>query len=414
MNRVFVTGIGVVSPIGTGVEAFTKAIKEGKNGIVKIESFDPSEHTSQIGGEIRDFNPEDFIEDKKLIRHLDRYAQFAMAASSMAAKQAKLEEKNFDPERAGVIFSTGIGGIHTLESEEQTYAKNGPRRASPFLVPMMICDIAAGHIAMKYDMRGPNFCTVSACASGLHGIGEAFLKIAYGECDIVMTGAAEAALTPLTVAGFAKMKALSTRNDEPSKASRPFDKSRNGFVMGEGAGALVFESEESAKRRGSTILAEVKGYGATADAYHLTAPHPEGDGAYAAMMKAIRFNSFSIERINYVNSHGTSTPLGDKAEIKAVRRVFGDKISNVTINSTKSMIGHLLGAAGAVGSVAAVVQMRNGFIHPTVNLDCPDEEFAGIDFAPNKFKEKQIDGALVNAFGFGGHNACVLYAHYNG
>lgn len=408
MNRVFVTGIGVVSPIGIGVDNFIEGLKQGKSGISRITSFDPSSHTVQIAAEIKDFDPEQYMGKKEIRRH-DRYSQFAMAATHMAAEQAGLKEKNFDPMRAGVLFSTGIGGIHTLESESLNYRENGPHRVSPFLVPMMICDIAAGYIAMEYGLKGPNFSIVSACASGMHGIGESFLKIAYGECDIVVTGASESAITPLTVAGFAKMKALSTRNDAPEKASRPFDKDRDGFIMGEGAGALVLESEESARRRGSTILAEVKGYGATADAYHLTAPHPEGEGAYNAMLKAISINNFPIDRINYINAHGTSTPLGDVSEINAIRRLFGDKTVNLTINGTKSMIGHLLGAAGAVGSVATIIQIQNGFIHPTINLESPDDVFQGLDLAARVAKNKQIDGGLVNSFGFGGHNASILF-----
>lgn len=409
MKRVFVTGLGVISPIGIGVDNFTEGLRQGKNGIGPITAFDASKHSVQVAGEIKDFNPEVYMQNKKEIRRHDRYSQFAMSAAAMAVEQAGLKEKNYDPFRVGVTVSTGIGGIHTFESEYDNCLANGPGRVSPFLVPMMICNISAGCIAMEYGFNGPNYCVVSACASGLHGIGEAFLKIVHDECDIMVCGGAESAITPLTVAGFAKMRALSTRNDAPEKASRPFDRDRDGFVMGEGAGVLVIESEESARRRGATVLAEIKGYGATADAHHLTAPHPEGEGGYRAMMKAINFNNFPVERVNYVNAHGTSTPVGDGAEMKAVRRVFGDKIGNVTINATKSMIGHLLGAAGAVGSVATIIQMRNGFIHPTLNLENPDEELKDLDFAPLVSKNKQIDGGIVNSFGFGGQNASVLY-----
>lgn len=409
MKRVFVTGLGVVSPIGIGVDSFTEGLRQGKNGIGPIATFDASKHSVQIAGEIKDFDPEKYMANKKVIRRHDRYSQFAMAASAMAVEQAGLMDKNFDPFRVGVTVSTGIGGIHTFEAEYDTCLAGGPGRVSPFLVPMMICNIAAGSIAMEYGFNGPNYCVVSACASGLHGIGEAFLKIVHGECDIMVCGGAESAITPLTVAGFAKMKALSTRNDAPEKASRPFDKDRDGFVMGEGAGVLVIESEESARRRGATILAEIRGYGATADAHHLTAPHPEGEGGCRAMLKAINFSEFPIDRVNYVNAHGTSTPIGDMAEMKAVKKAFGDKISNVTINATKSMIGHLLGAAGAVGSVATIIQMRNGFIHPTLNLHNPDDEISDIDFAPLVAKNKQIDGGIVNSFGFGGQNASVLF-----
>lgn len=408
MKRVFVTGIGAVTPIGIGTDNFAAGLEQGKSGISSITGFDASNHSVQIAGEIRDFNPEQYMQKKEIRRH-DRYSQFAMSAAAMAVDMAGLKEKNFDPFRVGVTVSTGIGGIHTFEEEFDTCRASGPSRVSPFLVPMMICNISAGCIAMEYGFNGPNYCVVSACASGLHGIGEAFLKIIHDECDIMICGGAESAITPLTVAGFAKMKALSTRNAEPERASRPFDKDRDGFVMGEGAGVLVIESEESARRRGATILAEIKGYGATADAHHLTAPHPEGEGGYRAMMKAINFMNFPVERVNYVNAHGTSTPIGDLAEMKAVRRVFGDGIGNVTINSTKSMIGHLLGAAGAVGSVATILQIQRGFIHPTVNLENVDPELQDLDLAPLTARRKQIDGGIVNSFGFGGQNASVLF-----
>ena len=409
MKRVFVTGLGVVSPIGIGTDNFVEGLRQGKVGVSSITAFDASRHTVQVAGEIKNFDPEQYMQNKKEIRRHDRYSQFAMSAAAMAVEQAGLKEKNYDPFRVGVTVSTGIGGIHTFETEYDTCLASGPSRVSPFLVPMMICNIAAGCIAMEYGFNGPNYCIVSACASGLHGIGEAFLKIVHDECDIMVCGGAEAAITPLTVAGFAKMKALSTRNDAPGKASRPFDKDRDGFVMGEGAGVLVIESEESARRRGARVLAEIRGYGATADAYHLTAPHPEGEGGFRAMTKAINFSGFPIERVNYVNAHGTSTPLGDLAEMKAVRRVFTNKMANVSINATKSMIGHLLGAAGAVGSVATVLQIQNGFIHPTINLDNIDPELSDLDLTPNVAKDKQIDGGIVNSFGFGGQNASVLF-----
>ncbi|GAB4281839.1 MAG: beta-ketoacyl-ACP synthase II [Candidatus Rifleibacteriota bacterium] len=407
MKRVFVTGLGAVTPIGIGVQEFTESLKHGKSGIGPIGCFDASQHTVQIAAEVKGFDPELYMNKKEVRRH-DRYSQFAMSAAAMAVKQAGLTEKNFDPERVGVIVSTGIGGIHTFEKEYDTILASGPGRVSPFLVPMMICNISSGCIAMEYGFNGPNYCVVSACASGLHGIGEAYLKVVHGECDIMVCGGAEAAITPLTVAGFAKMKALSTRNDSPEKASRPFDKDRDGFVMGEGAGVLVIENEESMKRRGSTPLAEILGYGASADAYHLTAPHPEGQGGYLAMTKAIRCNNYPIEKINYVNAHGTSTPMGDIAEMLAVRRVFGENIANVSINATKSMVGHLLGAAGALGTVATIIQIQEGFIHPTVNLENPSDELADLDLVPLKAKEKQIEAGLVNSFGFGGQNASLL------
>ena len=408
MKRVFVTGMGAITPNAVGIEDFTTALKEGKNGIGPTTIFDASNQTARISGQVKNFNPELYVNKKDAKRH-DRYAVLALAAARMAAEQAKITEKNFDPERAGVIVSTGIGGITFFENEHKTYLESGPSRVSPFLVPMMICNIDSGCIAIEYVMNGTNYSIVSACASSLHAIGESYLKIAYGECDLMMCGGSEAALTPLTTAGFAKMKALSTRNDEPEKASRAFDKDRDGFVMGEGAGVIVLESEESALKRGSTILAEVKGYGASADAHHLTAPHPEGVGAAKAVKRAIALNNFPIENIDYINAHGTSTPLGDIAEMKALKLVFGEEgVKKPIVNATKSMIGHLLGAAGVVGTIATVIQMQNGFIHPNRNLENVDPELAGFNFAPNHFIEKQINAALVDAFGFGGQNACLL------
>lgn len=408
MKRVFVTGMGAVTPNAIGIEEFTTALKNGVNGVGPITCFDPSNSNVKIAAEVKNFNPELYMNKKDARRH-DKFVQFAMAAAKMAADQAHLQDKNFDPDRVGVFASTGIGGIHMFETELNTCNESGPSRVSPFLVPMMICNIASGCIAMEYGLNGPNFCIVSACASSLHAIGEAYLKIAHDECDIMVCGGSEAAIIELTVGGFAKMKALSTRNDEPEKASRAFDKDRDGFVMGEGAGMLVLESEESAKRRGSTILAEIKGYGASADAYHLTAPHPDGVGAAKAIKKAIALNNFPIENIDYVNSHGTSTPLGDIAEMKALRLALGEEnYKKPVVNATKSMIGHLLGAAGAVGTIASVIQMQNGFIHPNRNLDNIDSELTDFNLTPNHYVERQINAALVDSFGFGGHNATLL------
>ncbi|HEY9072283.1 MAG TPA: beta-ketoacyl-ACP synthase II [Candidatus Ozemobacteraceae bacterium] len=407
MKRVFVTGMGAVTPIGIGIEEFAAGLKAGVSGVGPITQFDASKHTVRIAAEVKNFDPTLYINKKEARRH-DRYSQFAMAASDMALKQSGLTVEHLDPARVGVIIATGIGGIATLENEYDTYLKSGPGRVSPFLVPMMICNIAAGCVAMAHGFKGPNYCVVSACASGLHAIGEAWQKIQLGLVDAMVCGGAEAGITPLTVAGFAQMKALSTRNDEPTKASRPFDKDRDGFVMGEGSGVLVIESEESMNRRGAKPIAELVGYGCSADAHHLTAPHPEGEGAFLAMKQALAWQNVPVTQIDYVNAHGTSTPVGDPTEVTAVKRVFGDHAKNLAVNSTKSMIGHLLGAAGAVGTIATLIQMSRGFLHPTINHDAPGEG-CDLDFVPNTAREKKIGCAIVNSFGFGGQNASLLF-----
>ncbi len=407
MNRVFVTGVGAVTPIGNTAEEFARNLRAGKSGVGPITTFDASKHSVRIAAEVKGFDPSLYIAKKDIRRH-DRYSQFAMGASHMALEQARLTPGSFDPRRVGVIISTGIGGIHTFEAEQEVIRQQGPGRVSPFLVPMMICNIASGYVAMAHGFKGPNFCIVSACASGLHGIGEAYLKLAHGMIDICVAGGAESAITPLTVAGFAQMKALSTRNDAPEKASRPYDKDRDGFVMGEGAGVLVLETEASVQRRGVQPLAEILGYGANADAYHLTAPEPNGEGACQAMTDALAWRSTPKESVNYINAHGTSTPLGDVAEILAVKRVFGDHARKLMVNSTKSMIGHLLGAAGCLGAVATILQITGGFVHPTINLDCPGENL-DLDFVPNTAREVRIETGLVNSFGFGGQNASIAF-----
>lgn len=408
MERVFVTGMGAVTPIGIGIEEFSKGLKEGKCGVRRITAFDCTNHSVQIAAEIHNFDPEQYISKKEIRRH-DRYSQFAMAAASQAIKQARIEPGQFDAKRVGVIVSTGIGGIHTFEKEFGTLSQSGPGRVSPLLVPMMICNIASGCIAMANGFKGPNFCVVSACASGLHGIGEAFTKLKYGMCDIMICGGAESAITPLTVAGFAQMKALSTRNDQPEKASRPFDSDRDGFVMGEGSGIIVLETERSLNRRGVKPIAELVGYGASADAYHLTAPEPNGEGARQAMTSAMESGGTDLHEVDYINAHGTSTPLGDLPETIAIKRTFEEHAAKLRINATKSMIGHLLGAAGAVGTVATMIQMSEGFIHPTINLDRVSEGLEDLDFVPGKSIETRINTAIVNSFGFGGQNASLVF-----
>jgi 3-oxoacyl-[acyl-carrier-protein] synthase II len=406
MKRIFVTGLGVVAPNGIGIQAFEDALKAGTSGVKPITCFDPGKHSVRIAAEVSGFDPSPFIPKKEIRRH-DRYSQFTVAAAHMAITQAGISAQNMDPRRVGVIVATGIGGIHTFEEEKEVCMTSGPGRVSPFLVPMMICNIASGYVSMYHGFKGPNFTVVSACASAMHAIGESYLKLYHGYCDAVVTGGAEAAITPLTVAGFAQMKALSTRNDAPTEASRPWDKDRDGFVMGEGAGCLVLETEESMNKRGATPLAEILGYGASADAYHLTAPDPEGNGAIAAMTGALAFNHVAADKVGYINAHGTSTPLGDKAETNAVKKMFGDHSRKILMNSTKSMVGHLLGAAGAVGTIATILQMKDRFIHPTINLHEPSEG-CDLDYVPNIAREGNIEYGLVNSFGFGGQNGSLL------
>ncbi|MBF0501860.1 MAG: beta-ketoacyl-ACP synthase II [Candidatus Riflebacteria bacterium] len=409
MKRVFITGMGAVTPIGIGLEAFQASLREGKSGAGMITGFDASRHSVKIAAEVKGFDPTTYISKKEARRH-DRYSQFAMAAANMAIQQAGIkvgEGSPIDPRRVAVIVSTGIGGIHTYENEYEVQLKSGPDRVSPFLVPMMICNIASGHIAMTHGFRGANFCVVSACASGLHGIGEAYHKLFFGLADIAVCGGAESAITSLTVAGFAQMKALSSRNADPERASRPWDRNRDGFLMGEGSGVIVIETEESMNRRGAKPLAELIGYGASADAYHLTAPEPQGEGAKQAMEEALSWRQTPLESVDYVNAHGTSTPVGDPTEVTAIKRVFGEHSKALAVNSTKSMIGHLLGAAGAVGVIATILQMKSGFIHPTINLDNPGEN-CDLDFVPKVAREKQIKTAIINSFGFGGQNASLV------
>lgn len=408
-QRVFITGAGVMSSIGSTLDDFAAGLRAGRSGIRPIASFDASRHSVRIAGEIAEFDPGLFMARKETRRH-DRYSQFGMAAAKLAIEQAGLVKGQGDPKRIGVLLASGIGGLHTFEREYGVLAQSGPDRVSPFLVPMMICNLCSGCVAIEYGFKGPNFCIVSACASGLHAIGEAWQQLVLGHADIMVAGGAEAAITPLTVAGFASMKALSTRNDEPQRASRPFDRDRDGFVMGEGAGVVVLETEASMKARGRTPLAEVRGYGASADANHITAPDPEGEGAVDAMTRALAVHQTPAARVNYVNAHGTSTNLNDRIETHAIKRVFGqDCRDRVLVNSTKSMIGHLLGAAGAVGLVATLVQMRGGFVHPTVNLENPGEG-CDLDYVPGAAREFRIDHAMINSFGFGGQNAAVLVA----
>jgi 3-oxoacyl-[acyl-carrier-protein] synthase II len=410
-KRVVITGIGVLSPIGVGKEAYVQALREGRSGITRVTYFDPSEFSSQIAGEIKNFNPEDFIEKKK-IRRMDKFVQYAVAASKMAIEDAKLDLSGEDKFRVGTIIGSGIGGIATIETEFKIFIEKGPRRVSPFLIPMEIINMAPGEVALGFGLKGPNYAITSACASANNAIGDALRLIRYGDADVIITGGAEAGITLLGLAGFRGGRALSSRNDEPKKASRPFDKERNGFVMGEGAGIVVLESLEHALARNADIYGELCGYGATDDAYHITAPNPTGESAIRAIQNAIEDAEISLDEVDYINAHGTSTLLNDKIETMVIKKVFGERAYKIPVSSTKSMTGHLLGAAGAIELIAALLCMRDGFIHPTINYRTPDPE-CDLDYVPNTAREVKINCTVSNSLGFGGHNAVLIVKRFN-
>ena len=409
MRRVVVTGLGAVTPIGTGVDKYWNNLISGVSGIDIIKRFDPIEEglPVHIAGEVKDFNPENYF-DKKDAQKVSDFIKFAVAAAEEAIRDSGILESRFDPYRVGVIVGTGIGGLRDIEEQQKVLMEKGPRRVSPFFIPYGISNMASGLIAIRFGFKGPNYCVVSACATGNHAIGDAMRLIQRGDIDVAIAGGCESAITPLGIAGFAVMKALSTRNHEPQKASRPFDRDRDGFVMGEGAGMLVLEEYEHAKARGAKIYAELVGYGATDDAYHITAPCADGEGAYMCMKLALEDAGVSPEQIDYINAHGTSTPLNDKSETLAIKRLFGEHAYKLKISSNKSMIGHLLGAAGAVEAVATVKTIQTGIIPPTINLENPDPE-CDLDYVPNKAIEFPVRYALSNSFGFGGTNACLLF-----
>lgn len=411
-KRVVITGLGIISPVGTGIEKFWSNLLEGKSGIGPITRFDASQLPTRIAGEVKDFNPEDFL-DKKEIRRMDLFTQYAVAAAKMAVEDSQLDLTMVDLNRVGVILGSGIGGIETMEEQCKVLYNKGPNRTSPFMVPMMIVNMAAGQISIYFGAKGPNITVVSACASGTNAVGDAFKLIQRGDADIVITGGTEASITPLSFAGFCSMKALSTRNDEPTKASRPFDKDRDGFVMGEGAAILILETLEHALKRGAKIYAEVLGYGSTADAHHITAPSPDGEGAARAMRAALNDAGLEPENIDYINAHGTSTELNDKFETMAIKQVFGEAAYKVAISSTKSMTGHLLGAAGALELMVCALTIRDGVIPPTINYENPDPE-CDLDYVPNVKREKEVFYTLSNSLGFGGHNATVILGKYRG
>ena len=409
-KRVVITGAGVVHALATEVEEFWQKIAAGESGISKIENFDASEFPSQIAAEIKNFDPGKYI-DRKEAKRMALYSQYAIVSSLKALEDAELELTDDIAERAGVIMGSGIGGIEVFEEQVEKLHKRGPRRISPFFIPMMIANMAAGNVAIYANAKGPNMNTVTACASGTSAIGEAFETIKRGAADIMIAGGTEAAISPSALAGFGNMKALSTRNDEPQKASRPFDKDRDGFVMGEGAGVLILEELETAKARGANIIAEVVGYGASGDAYHITSPAPEGEGASRAMLAAIERSGLELTDIDYINAHGTSTPLNDEYESTAIKNVFGDHAYDLSISSSKSMTGHLLGAAGGVEALITAMAVKNDVVPPTINFNEAGEG-CDLDYQPNKAGQKTIKAALSNSFGFGGQNACIIIKKY--
>ncbi|MEC9486976.1 MAG: beta-ketoacyl-ACP synthase II [Prosthecochloris sp.] len=406
-KRIVITGVGVLSPVGQSATELWDSLSSGKSGSGPITYFDATDFSTRFACELKDFNAEDHI-DRKSAARMDPFCQYAIAASDQALKDSGLDLSAIDPARVGVVYGSGTGGMTTHDQQMRVYLERGPRRISPFFIPMLIPDIAAGQISMRHKLRGPNYATASACATSLHAIIDAWMLLQLGMADYMVCGGSEAAITPMSVAGFNAARALSTANDIPEKASRPYDRDRDGFVMGEGAGALILETMESAKARGAHIYGEIAGVGASADAHHLTAPHPEGAGAVTAMTNALNQAGIGPEEIDYINTHGTATPLGDLAEIKAIKRVLGEHAYSVSISSTKSMTGHLLGAAGVVESINCLLAMNNGVVPPTINIDNLDPEI-DVDVTPNTPKERTINYSLNNGFGFGGHNATLIF-----
>jgi len=411
-RRVVLTGLGALTPIGNTAEELWSGLLEGRSGVGPITKFDATGYDTRIAGEVKNFDPLKFV-DKKEARRLDPYLQYAIASSVMAVGDAGLDLARVDGERFGVLIGSGIGGITTLLEGEKVRETKGPDRVSPFIIPMLIINMASGLVSMRFGAKGPNSSVVTACATGNHAIGDAFRIIQRDEADVMIAGGAEAMIVPLTIAGFCAMKAMSTRNDDPQHASRPFDAGRDGFVCGEGAGIVVLESLEHAIHRDARIYAEVIGYGMTSDAHHMTAPDPEGDGAARAMARALKDAKLTPSEVGYVNAHGTSTPYNDKFETFAIKRVFGDHARKLAVSSTKSMTGHLLGAAGGVEAIATALALHHGVLPPTINYETPDPE-CDLDYIPNQARKQDVDVALSNAFGFGGTNATLAFRKYRG
>jgi len=410
-KRVVITGLGAITPIGNTVPVFWDALLDGKNGGALITSFDVSAYNSKIAGEVKNYNTQDYF-DRKEARRIDRFCQFAIITAREAVKDAGIDLDHTDKNRIGVLIGVGIGGIGLIEQQNQVMHQKGPGRVTPLLIPKIIPNMASGMVAIDMGLKGPNSCTVTACASGTNAIGEAFRIIQRGDADCMITGGAESAITPLGLAGFDNMRAITRRNDEPEKASRPFDKDRDGFLIAEGAGTLVLESLEHAKKRGAGIFAEIIGYGLSCDAHHLTAPAPEGEGAARAIQAALHDASVAPDQIDYINAHGTSTPLNDVNETKAIKSVFGDHSRKLAVSSNKSMLGHLLGGAGGVEAVATSLTIFHGKIPPTMNLENPDPE-CDLDYVPNVAREMPVNLAISNSLGFGGHNAVIAFRRFD-
>ena len=411
-RRVVVTGVGAISPVGNDVATTWRSLVDGRSGAAPITKFDATKFPVRFACEVKGFDPLQYMERKEAKR-ADGYTQYAVAAAVQAMQDAEFAEGNgYDPDATGVILGSGIGGLKSFEEQHDVYRERGPGKISPFFIPMFIADIAAGIVSMRFNAKGPNYATVSACATSAHAIGDAFRAIQYGDADIILSGGAEATVTPMAIGGFANMKALSERNDSPETASRPFDATRDGFVMGEGSGVVVLEELEHARKRGARIYAEIVGYGATGDAYHLTAPAPGGEGAQRAMRRAMQDAGLAPADVQYINAHGTSTPANDLNETKAIKAVFGDEAKKVSVSSTKSATGHMLGAAGAVEFIFSVLAVREGRIPPTINYQTPDPE-CDLDYTPNEAVSRNVTAALSNSFGFGGHNVTLAIRRFD-
>ena len=409
-RRVVITGMGLVTPLGTGLDNVWDQILQGKSGIAPITRFDVSRHETKIAGEVKNFKPEDYVSHKD-VKKMDLFIHYALAAAQVAINDAKLDMTKEQSDRVGVVVGTGLGGLPTIEKYHQVLMERGPDRITPFFIPMLIANLAPGHIAMQHGMKGPNLCIVTACATGSHCIGDGCRIIQYGDAEVIVAGGTEANLTPLTVGGFNAMKALSTRNDEPEKASRPFEKSRDGFIVAEGSGIVVLEELEHARARGARIYAEVIGYGYNADAHHITAPAPDGEGFVRCIRMALKDANLAADEVNYINAHGTSTQLNDYTETLAIKEVFGDRAKKIPVSSTKSMTGHLLGAAGAIEAIFSVLSLRDQICPPTINYDEPDPE-CDLDYVPNVARKHAMNVTLSNSFGFGGTNATLLFRSF--